>query len=74
MEKVQAFKGVVELSDNTGYLLGGTKRHESAPFAKREDALRWAEGVADTNWKRPGYELANITITVRHVMAVDPIA
>jgi hypothetical protein len=73
VDKVAAFCGVVILNDNNGFLLGGTKRHESAPFASRNDALAWAETIATTNWNRPGFELANITITVKHVMAVNPI-
>lgn len=56
---VSKYKAVITLM-SPGWLLGGTKKHESSYFDKYEDAESFMRQSIEVNRGRPGYEQADI--------------
>lgn len=67
-----AYVAVITL-ESDGFLLGGTRRHESSPFAEERDAIAFAEQCRQVNQDRPGYADAKIDVRIVPVFAKNPI-
>jgi hypothetical protein len=59
--------------ESPGFLLGGTRRHESSAFAAQSDAESWAVQAKEVNIARPGYADAKITMTIVSCYSRRPI-
>ena len=58
------YKAVITLLHNDGWLLGGTRHHESSWFDSYEDAQAFGEQSVEVNKNRPGYADADIRFQV----------
>jgi hypothetical protein len=71
-ENPNAYVAVIRLLSD-GFLLGGTRRHESSPFELQSDALAFARQSVEVNKGRPGFENADIRYEIVGVIAENPI-
>ena len=67
-----AYVAVITL-ESDGFLLGGTRKHESSPFALEYDAKAFAWQSKQVNLDRPGYQNAIITTKIVPVFSKNPI-
>lgn len=58
-ENPNAYIAVIRILSD-GFLLGGTRRHVSSPFALESDARAFALQSLEVNKTRPGFEQADI--------------
>lgn len=57
------YKAIITLHSE-GWMLGGTRKHESTPFESRQDAEDFAVQSVEVNQNRPGYKDADIRYAI----------
>ena len=67
-----AYVAVITL-ESDGFLLGGTRKHESSPFASYDDAWQFGAQSRKVNIDRPGYAEAIINFRIVPVFSKNPI-
>lgn len=67
-----SYKAVITLKSE-GFLLGGTRVHESSAFAEERDAIAFALQSREVNLDRPGYYQADIETKIVPVWSSRPI-
>lgn len=71
-ENPNAYVAVIRLLSD-GFMLGGTRKHESSPFELESDARAFAVGCVEDNKNRPGFENADIRYEIVGVISNNPI-
>lgn len=67
-----AWKATIVL-ESEGFLLGGTRVHESSAFFEYDSAKAFADQSVQVNIDRPGYADAKITVQITPIYSKNPI-
>lgn len=67
-----SFKAIITL-ESEGFLLGGTRVHESSPFKEQFSAQDFADQSVQVNKGRLGYTDAKINVSIVPVYSKNPI-